>query len=389
MAKSKRNVGKAKAKKTRRSSNKTSQRVSKPANPTFGAVSTINTAPVAIGNSLRGSQPIVLQTAGGVRVIGRDYGFTPIATGTVTGWAMVGGMPLTPCCMPSTALRNFAQMYNKFKFNACNFHYITSSSTSTTGDVLFQYNKNSESSSPNWTSSSFLPYVMSDPKTVLGPQWTNHTLLVEPTGPWCSTDYGLTAEPHLYAQGDVFLYSKTSSTESPGYAIFDYDVTFKDLSVNPRAGILPTIKAQWTPVSLATWGNYTVSSSILVGTLGTSFIGSTTITAPTPAIGDIYKVVLDVTNSTLTGITAATFADEQVNNSASVTLTIADGMTLYLVFHTTTACYLYSNLEQAFVSEGNSTALVAGATANYASVVINGFMKLIGSSNASFNQVQY
>jgi len=389
--KSKASQGK-KATRARNSVRRTAgSRLSTPSNPSFGAVSTINTAPVAIGNSMRGFEAQVVHTAEGCRVIGRDFAFTPVATGTVTGWSLVGGMPLTPACMPSTALRNLCQMYNKFKFNTCLFHYITSSSTTTTGDVVFQYNKNPESSVPNWTGNSFLPYVLSDSLTVIGPQWTNHTLTVKPTGPWSSTDYGMTAEPRQYSQGDIYLYSKTSSTESPGYVIFDYDITFKELSVNPRAGLLPTIKAQWTPVSFGTFGNYTLNSSIVIGTSSTSYIGGTSITAPTLSAGEVYKFVIDSTNSAYSATTAANFFTYQASSgaTAATTVALADGYTIYFSVNATGTVYFYANIEQAVVSEGPSTALAAGVTANFASEILRGTCKLIASCNPAFHQVQY
>jgi hypothetical protein len=393
MAKIQRNAKQNKNKKVKRPTAKKNSRLSKPSNPTFGAVSTINTAPVAIGNSLRGSQPVVLQTVDGVRVIGRDFGFTPGATGAITTWCLVGGMPLTPCCMPSTALRNFSQMYNKFKFNGCNFHYITSSATSTTGDILFQYNKNADSSNPNWNGNSFLPYILSDPMTVLGPQWTNHTLTVKPSGPFRATDYGLSAASAEYTQGDIFLYSKTSSTDSPGYVIFDYDITFKELSVNPRAGLLPTIKAQWNPVNLGSFGSCTVASTTMIGTTSADGVDTITNVVPTLAIGEIYKFILDVTNSTLTGtgnaVTASVFFTSVIGNntSASNVFTIADGYALYLVARSSTTLCIYATVDAAFAGAGS--VVRAGVTVDYTTTILRGWIKLIGSEDPAWSQVQY
>jgi len=389
----KRNAQKTQRKvKTQRKTKKVSSKMSNARNPTFGAVSTINTAPVAIGNSLRGSQPVVLQTVDGVRVIGRDYAFTPIATGTVTGWCLVGGMPLTPACMPSTALRNFLQLYNKFKFNACNFHYITSSSTSTTGDVLFQYNKNADSSVPEWTNNSFLPYVLSDPLTVLGPQWTNHTLSITPSGPFRSTDYGINQEATVYTQGDVFLYSKTSSVESPGYVIFDYDITFKELSVNPRAGLLPLASAQWNPFAF-TAATTTSGSVANPSTNGTVWIGATTINALTVSIGQVYKIILDITNSSLGDVATAStllkYATPSTTISSNLTsaFTLKDGETIYGVINNTNTIIFYSTETQAF-SGASQSSMVWGAT-NTAALRLNGYAKFIGSVNPATMQVQY
>jgi hypothetical protein len=368
-----------------RSRRNTPRAISRPSNPTFGNVSTINTAPVAIGNSLRGFKSQVVHAANGCRIVGRDYGFSPAATGTVTGWALTGGMPLTPACMPSTALRNFVQMYNRFKINKLVFHYITSSSTATTGDVMFYFQKSSASSNVNWTSSSFLPYVLSDSETVIGPQWTNHSITINPTGPFRRTDYGMNLEAELDSFGDLFLYSKTSSTESPGYCIMDYDITFKELSVNPRAGLLPTIKAQWQPVSFVTSGAKTAGSTALsYSSLSTTFIGATTITNPVLVSGEVYQFVIDATNSTFSAATAANFL--VLNNQSTTTaLTLTDGFTCYINPTTAAAGYFYPNQTAAVTA---TTLFLAGATVTYAET-IRGYIKLIGWEGGAAVQNSY
>jgi hypothetical protein len=87
-------------------------------------------------------------------------------------------MPITPCCLPSSILRNYCQMFNKFRVNKVIVHYITSSPTSQAGDVLFYYEKDRLAPMADYSSSSFLPYVLSDPHTVIGPQWTNHSAVI-------------------------------------------------------------------------------------------------------------------------------------------------------------------------------------------------------------------
>jgi len=67
----------------------TAKRKNKMKNPANfpSAVSTINTAPVAIGNSIKGAKSIIQPSKnGGVRIIGRDFMFAPIGTGAVLGW---------------------------------------------------------------------------------------------------------------------------------------------------------------------------------------------------------------------------------------------------------------------------------------------------------------
>lgn len=360
----------------------TSRALTQPRNPTFGNISTINTAPVAIGNSISGFKATAIPVSGGMRVVGRDFGFTPVATGTVTSWCLTGGMPLTPACMPTTILKNFCQMYNKFKFNKIVFHYITSSSTSSTGDVVFYYNKTASSSGINPTANTFLPYVLSDAMNVIGPQWTNHSMAVTPSGGWKVTDYGLNSEVDMMSQGDFFLYSKTSTTESPGYVIMDYDISFSELSLNPRQGVLPAIAAQWNQFALTFTAAVTAAVSVVVPTSSsTAGLGGTTITAFAGNIGDIYKLQFDITNSTFTVGAASTFFDVTINN-LNITTNLTDGYTLYYVLSTTTLGYFYASLEAACA---NNAPLLSGATLTQ-NVVLRGFGKLVGQAALNLRQ---
>lgn len=360
----------------------------------FGPVSTIDTAPVAIGNSIRGSEPHVLQIEDGVRVIGRDYAFTPQNVGSVTNWMLSGGFPLTPACFPTTSLKAFCQLYNKFKINGIVAHYITSSATSSAGDILFQYNKNTVSSIPNWTSQSFLPYVLSDPMTVLGPQWTNHSAYLKPTSRYLSTDYGVSTDQSEYSAGDLFIYTKTSTAGSPGYVLFDYDISFKELSINPRAGYLPTSKAMWRPCVLQQTSLSTTAytTAVAASTNTVTWSGAVAITAPTMAPGEVYKCVLDITNATITNATVNNlFAFQSINGAAASTLlSLVDGYTFYIAIdQNSNQAYIYSDEAQAFVQEGTSTTLLYGVTNAATAFTIPCWIKLIGSANPSYQQVQY
>ncbi len=390
--------GKGKGRKTKRNTNaKQSKRVdSKTAAPVFGPISTITTAPTAIGNSMSGFQTQVMHTADGVRVFGRDFAFAGNATGTVTTWAWTGGMPLTPSCLPSTTLRSMVQMYNKFKINACQFHYITSSSTSTTGDILFYYQKNTSSSMVEWTNNSFLPYVLSDSLTVIGPQWTNHTAQCLPKGGFKSTDYGMTAEPSDYSFGEIHLFSKTSSTESPGYVVFDFDITFKELSVNPRAGLLPIAKAQYNAVTFAFSGLTAPTQDVTpvsCQSLSANWIGGVSTQVPTVVAGDVYKIILDVSNSTLTGKTAGSifraamgaFTPTLTTAASIQTVTIRDGYTIYGVALSSQAFQFYPTLGAAAALSDPFYA----STGTYASVLLCGAMYYVTSVLPSTQQSSF
>nr|UHS71955.1 MAG: hypothetical protein 3 [Luteoviridae sp.] len=319
----------------------------------FGAVSTINTAPVSVGNSVRGSAPRVSQTTDGARVVGRDFAFALQATAAaVTGWELIGGMPVTPCCLPSSILRNYCQMFNKYKVNKLAIHYITSSPTSQAGDVLFYYEKDRLAPMPDYSNSSFLPYTLSDPHTVIGPQWTNHSATISPTRDWKTTLYGNQTDINEDAEGTIFFFSKTNAANSPGYLLIDYDIQFKELSVNPRAGSLPVARAQSSFICLTNL--FAPAAGIRAQFTATSGknVSNATSAMPNGAItGDIYKLVLQVTasqqvNPAWTGAPLLT-TTTMLTYGSNRALTIDDGTTLYLATDYTSGLTLFPTLEAA------------------------------------------
>jgi len=370
----KRNV---KIQRSRKTNKNRSSSLSNSSNPTFGAVSTITTAPVAIGNSMHGAQAQVTnKTADSCRVVGRDYAFTAASTGTLTGWCNVGGFALTPAGFVSSILRSYTQMYNKFKFNNVVVHYITSSATTSTGDVMFHVVKNRTDPTPNNTASTFLSYVLSDPNTVIGPQWTNHSAVVKPTGGFRNLVSGSNLDYDYQSQGEVFLYSKTASTDSPGYVIIDYDISFKELSLNPRAGALPNGNIIYQPVQLVlAAAACTTNSTILSWSTGTRWLGNTSITnltaTPDYKIGDIYKFTIDATNTNSSAWTStagttptlSTLMNPLIENITQVGFTITDGMTIYVVCTSSGFVRLLPNAASTASVYGNtSSQYLAGFT---------------------------
>jgi len=332
----------------------------------FGPVSTIDTAPVAIGNSVRGASISCRNTKNGVTVTGRDFMFTAKGSGSITTWCTVGGTPITAACFTDSAIRNYMQLYQKFRVKKIIAHYITSSATSSTGDVLFYFQKNANSVYLNQTSSQLLPFVMSDPNTVLGPQWTNHSTSLDLLPTWKSTDYGMSSDLNQYSFGNLFLLSKTSTTDSPGYVIFDYEIEFAELQVSPRLLTLPIGRIQWYNSSFGLANQTTTANSTAVPGLqlrGNDISGSAATTPSGWTAGDVYKLVIDSTNSTYTNCTAANLFDLKTPNSNYVAFTIVDGTTFYAVVDGggSSTIALYTTAEEAFAL--NAGSLLYGVTA--------------------------
>jgi len=342
----------------------------------MGPVSAISTAPVAVGNSVRGSRSISRQIPGGIVVSGRDFMFTPIGSGSVTTWTMVGGTPLTPVAFGDSSIRNYMQLYQKYRWKRCVVYYITSSPTSANGDVMFYYSKNRESVFLNQTSSFLLPYVLSDPSTVIGPQWTNHAADLKITGTWKSTDYGMDTALQEFADGEVFLLSKTSTTDSPGYVLFDYVIEFADMQISPRLLNLPLPRAQYSNVALTTSGAKSQSAGVeFVVNVGTNLTGGTSAVPNGFTAGDIYKVILDVTNSIFTTGTAANLVQLYTGNSNNQAVTLSDGFTCYGAADTATTLILYPTIEAAAATGGS---LQWGASLTY-NVNVQAWVSLCGS----------
>jgi len=365
--------------------------------PQFGPVSTVNTAPVAIGNSIRGTKAQVINTPGGAKVIGRDFAFSVFSTAaSITNWELAGGMPLTPCVLPSSVLRNYCQMFSYFKVNKMMVHYITSSPTSQAGDIMFYYERNRKSPFPDYSNSSFLPFILSDSNTVIGPQWTNHTLVIDPVQEWKTTAFGTNSDFNEDALGSVFLFSKTNSANSPGYVLIDYDISFKEMAVNPRAGVLPVSRGQCNPTCLSIIGSVVVAgTTTLTFAQSGNQVSGLASGMPTGALtGDIYKFVVSAAASTgLNTWSNCTLANLLVvNYSKDVAVTIDDGFTCYIrVFDTTAGggdvpqYNIYPNIEGALT---NSAPYLAGVTATI-TAYLTGTVQLVTSVANSFTQASY
>lgn len=339
--------------------------------PTFGPVTTVNTAPVAIGNSIHGSAPRILATKTGVRAIGRDFMFAPIGSNTVTTWTVVGGTPLTPAAFSDSTLRQYLQMYQKFKWRKLIVHYITSSPTSANGDIVFYHQKNRDSVFLSQTSPQFLPFIMSDGDTVLGPQWTNHSAELTIRGNWLSTDYGMSSVLDDFAEGDIFLLSHTTTTDSPGYVIFDYDVEFDELQISPRLNSLPITRAQWFNTSLGGTITGTTGNIVTFGLQGNNLSGNAAASPTGLALGDVYKIIFDLTNSpgyaSIPGVASFVIP---IGGGTYSTVPVVDGTTCYAVVDNTVGSprwVFFPNVESA-VSNG---AGFLGYSANVGAVTLS------------------
>jgi len=287
-------------------------------------------------------------------------------------------------------------MYGFFRVNSLIVHYITSSPTSQAGDIMFYYEKDRKSPMCDYSNSSFLPFVLSDPNTVIGPQWTNHSLIVRPVKDWKTTAFALNADSNEDACGTVWLFSKTNTTNSPGYILFDYDISFKSMSVNPRTGQLPVSRGQVNVISVGKTATAVVSDGTFGG-LGIQGVGLSGVATSMPtgaASGDIYKFTVCATASTAlntwTNCTLSTLLHD--DTSKDVISVIDDGFTMYGSWADVTAgggdvsdLTLYATLERAIT---RTLPLRYNVTATVTFTLICNIQLVYSTSNA-FLQSSY
>lgn len=353
--------------------------------PKMKPVTTITKAPVAIGNTVRGTNTVERMTKLGKQCMGRDFMFTPVAPGAVANWTMIGGCPLSPTAFADSLLRQYAQVYNKFRFLQFTAHFITSSPTSTNGDVMFYYGKNRESPFLNQTSTNLLPYVMSDPNAVLGPQWQNISATFDVDTNWKSLDYGMNDSPADYSAGELFLLCKTSNTESPGYVIFDYTIEFGEKSIQPRLLSLPITREIYSQLGVGVpSGNVTINTPYLLRAVGNNISGAVSVNPVGITDGDIYKVIVDLTNSTLgtnaAFVTSSLYGHEVGGSTGGIIM--SDGFTCYAVYNAqTTGFYFYLSATAAY--NGASNRIFWASNTGPITIVLQCWISYVGSVNYS------
>jgi len=203
---------------------------------------------------------------------------------------------------------------------------------------MFYFGKNRDSVFLNQTSSNLLQFVMADRNTVIGPQWTNHSAELTLKSTWKSTDYGMSDDPNEYSDGEVFLLSKTTTTDSPGYVLFDYEIEFAQESISPRLLNIPMGRAQWfqTQIGITTTA-VTATVTLFVGNpSGNNLTGGAAVMPAGAIAGDVYKIIFDVTNSgsgLWVNVTPSNLMTIKLGGTSSAEgITVSDGFTCYAVY---------------------------------------------------------
>jgi hypothetical protein len=307
---------------------------------------------------------------------------------SITGWTMVGGAPLTPACMVTSTLKHYANAYSEFMIMGLSFHYITTSATSQQGSVMFYINKDRIGPGLNTSSANFMPMVLSDHNTIIAPLWKNSTCSFIPEPDWLTTVQGLSDDLRHQAPGELYAYTKTSAIDSPGYVLIDYDICFRNMQNNPRSLTLPVARMKYTQVRFTmatarTAGDQFYFNNVTTGTL---LDGVTNSALPSGTSGgDIFKCVLDISNSSITVPTMATIFKQAIVIDADA-ITPVDGFTCYAMYDDVSGRFWVYPTYAAAISNGNP--YEAASTATY-----NGYMyayiSLVASTSNAFLQSNF
>ncbi len=350
--------------------------------PVFGPISTIDTAPVSIGNSVAGCAPVVVPIRDGVNVRGRDFLVTIDATAaSVTNWTMVAGCPVIPHALVSSILKSYAGIYANFVIKGVAFHFITACATSVQGDLMFHINKSRGAPGINFSSSNFMSVVLSDHNTVIGPMWKNHTAIYYPVLKTYSTD--ILNDEQLMSQGpgELFVFTKTASQQSPGYVLMDYDIDFIGMQVNLKALTFPISRLKYTQLAITlTSTAVTTASDFATQLTGTKLDGTTAAIPSTFTVGDIYKGILNISAATLTNVNASNLLQYQTSTGSTfvgTAVSVADGFTMYGVYYTTNAMLWYPTYEEA-AAQSTSVNYNYGVSATI-TINIPVYLSLVGS----------
>lgn len=357
----------------------------------FQGVTEVDTAPVALGNTLRSVPPKVSVSGGIVNVIGRDF-VMPIAgiSSNFSTWALSGGMPLTPAALVTSVLKSYFAAYQQYKFKKVNVHFITSSPTSLSGDLVLLHHLNRGGPKVNHNSPNFLAYALSSRSAVLGAQWNNHSMVIPTATDWLSTDILNAEDLQHQSYGEILVYTRGTTNgsvaDSPGYLVIDYEIDFRSMMVNPRVNTLPSSLFKWFNLGLSTGSISPLQGSRVIYT-GFSAINYPFTSSSSPsgsATGLIYQTIIDLdVSSNPNGLNMATCWSAKTDDGGGFNaFAVSTGTTFYAVASDFPVVILYPSYDAAL----SGRPLVWSA--NFTSIILSTcfLFSLCGSTVNTFTQ---
>jgi hypothetical protein len=268
---------------------------------------------------------------------------------------------------------------------------VTAAPTNAVGDVMFYVNKDRGNTLLDTTNGNFLSVVLSDPNTVMGPLWHNHTAVYRPEMKKYTTNIFNDESLRMQGPGEVFIYSKTSASStigSPGYVLVDFDITFTTLQTSPRELTFPLSRLKYTCHGISLPATSPAIGDIFTPlTTGAVLDGSTVnvlSSDPASRLGDIYKVVMLPDYGVFINCTAANLMASNLRlnlaGNTPIACPVDDGFTCYavLVNIANGAIVLYGTYEEAAAQSGP---FMFGSGAANQVFNIPAYFSLVGSVN--------
>lgn len=337
--------------------------------------------PTAIGATSVGVDPVIEHIGGKmVRITGCDFlaTATPLVSTWVT-WANVAGMVLAPYAMGNNSLSDMARMYAEYRFDRLIITYVPSVGTTTPGHVAVYRMASRSSPGIDQNASSFLPYVLNQRGGAIGPVWQPLSVDFPCSGRWLTTVPLDGTDPDDEAEGEVFVatsnFAATGTSPSIGIIKITYQVSFREMTRNPRTTLIP-LQQQYLPICLgASAITAAAGTSLTLNTASTDQAGNTAVNPTGIGNGDVYKFIIDITRSTSDVVSLTTIFGVSFLGTTQTITVVNNTFTVYLLYSATN-WNLYSTYENA-MTQSNPMVYAVGVTAN--TVRLRGLLSLIGS----------
>lgn len=295
--------------------------------------------PVATGEIIRGAVITERSIRNGLKCKGREV--IGITRGAVsTAFTMAGAFVATPLAYPGSRMGVLSKTYAKYNIRKWNVRVITASPTTDDGQILTYFHHNRHDPVIDWTSTGFITTVLSGQNAVVGPKWQDSHLPVSLTNKVLECSFPM-GDGHMdLGAGDVFVFTKSSSADS--YIVMcEYEIDYTEPQIMSRINLVPFARAQWfyggvTNVNLGTTINSTVIGLFAPGGTSVGVDGTASGNNSTGnSVGDIYRFVVDINNSSFTTVSGTTvtpsnYFNHQAPDNGAITL--ANGTTIYCVF---------------------------------------------------------
>jgi predicted secreted protein len=280
-------------------------------------------APNSFGSQIQSVPSTTRQTKDGLIVRSRDLVITVKAPVLTTGIELCGAIPLNPTYFVNGSFSEYTPFYEQFRLRRIRFTYITSSPTSSGGEVFMYLDENPSVSVLNSRSTSFPSKLMSTKNSVMGPLWLNTSLDYRPG----SQDYKLlnpitNASMEESTYGTFYIF-QSNPASTAGYVIADCEIEF----VGKRNTMYQSPLSYITPYTYTSFDlQYDYSATPVQGT---DVLVTTYSLSPNPSTpGTIYKLILDMTNSVMGSTIANAWQLSYYNQTASP-ISLTSGTVVY------------------------------------------------------------